>query len=320
MKNIGIIGCGKMAEKRARALWPTQRVVALYDTDHTRAKHLAATLNARATPTLENFFAEPLDAVIIATPHAFLTGHTRTALKHGCHVLVEKPGAINAADLLETETLATSQQRSVWVGYNHRFHPALAKAHALVRQGMLGDLMFIRGRYGHGGRLGYEQEWRAQPELSGGGERIDQGSHLVDLAQWFLGPLTPAHHFFPTYFWNMPVEDNAFLALTTERGQCAWLHASWTEWKNLFSFEIMGRTGKLQIDGLGGSYGEETLTHYSMRAEMGPPAIEIFSFPGEDISWKEEWSAFMKAAETGSSTLTNAAHILSLLTPHTHAP
>ncbi len=69
----------------------------------------------------------------------------------------------------------------------------------------------------------------------------------------------------------MPVEDNAFLLLTTAAGQVAWLHASCTEWKNLFSFEIFGRDGKLQVDGLGGSYGVERLTLYRMLPEMGPP-------------------------------------------------
>ncbi len=54
----------------------------------------------------------------------------------------------------------------------------------------LGPLMFLRGRYGHGGRIGYEKEWRANPEISGGGELIDQGVHLIDLARWFLGDFT----------------------------------------------------------------------------------------------------------------------------------
>ena len=49
--------------------------------------------------------------------------------------------------------------------------------------------MFIRGRYGHGGRVGYDREWRADPALSGGGELIDQGVHLIDLSRWFLGAI-----------------------------------------------------------------------------------------------------------------------------------
>ena len=77
----------------------------------------------------------------------------------------------------------------------------------------------------------------------------------------------------------MPVEDNAFLLLETAAGQIALLHASWTEWKNLFSFEIYGRDGKLEITGLGGSYGIERLTFYKMRPEMGPPETTIWEYP-----------------------------------------
>ena len=46
--------------------------------------------------------------------------------------------------------------------------------------------MFIRARYGHGARINYEKEWRANPNISGGGELIDQGPHLIDLASWFF--------------------------------------------------------------------------------------------------------------------------------------
>ena len=81
---------------------------------------------------------------------------------------------------------ARARRRVVKVGYNHRFHPAFLKAKALVDSGEAGDLLYIRGRYGHGGRKGMEREWRCQPSRSGGGELIDQGPHLVDLSRWFL--------------------------------------------------------------------------------------------------------------------------------------
>ena len=80
----------------------------------------------------------------------------------------------------------------------------------------------------------------------------------------------------------MPVEDNGFMHLTTRAGQVAWLHASCTEWKNLFSFEIFGRDGKLHIEGLGGSYGVERLSFYRMLPQMGPPDTTIYEYPGAD--------------------------------------
>src|SRR6185295_2401631 len=157
------------------------------------------------------------------------------------------------------------------VGFNHRFHPALQKAREIVDTGALGPLMFIRGRYGHGGRTGYDREWRADPAISGGGELIDQGVHLIDLARWFLGEFPVVEGHAGTYFWDMAVDDNAFLSLRTKANQTAWLQASCTEWKNMFSFEIYGRDGKLQVDGLGGSYGVERLSYYKMLPKMGPP-------------------------------------------------
>jgi predicted dehydrogenase len=155
-------------------------------------------------------------------------------------------------------------------------------------------MMFIRARYGHGGRPGYEKEWRAVPEISGGGELVDQGMHLIDLSRWFLGDFDSVQGHIATYFWDMPVEDNGFLLLRTTGGETAFLHASWTEWKNTFSFEIYGRTGKLEIAGLGGSYGVERLTFYRMSPEMGPPETTTWEYPMADDSWEVEFRDFLE--------------------------
>ena len=170
---------------------------------------------------------------------------------------------------------------------------------AVVEPGAHGHLMFVRGRYGHGGRVGYEKEWRANPAISGGGELIDQGVHLIDLAGWFLGEFVHVDGFAHTYFWQMPVDDNAFLMLRTAADQTAWLHVSCTEWKNLFSLEIYGRLGKLHIEGLGGSYGVERLAYYKMLPEMGPPDTTIWEYPGADRSWQMEFDEFLEDIRLG---------------------
>jgi len=76
--------------------------------------------------------------------------------------------------------------------------------------------------------------------------------------------------------------------LRPSAGGFAWLHASWTEWKNLFSFEIALERAKIDIQGLGGSYGTERLTLHEMSAEMGPPATTSWEWPASDHSWKSE--------------------------------
>jgi predicted dehydrogenase len=294
-----IVGCGLIGKKRAACL-PAGAVAICCDLDLARAEALAKQTGARAaTDFHETVRDQEINAVIVSTINSALTEVARAAIEAGKAVLVEKPAGIGLAPVRELAAAAAARGVPVRVGFNHRYHPAFLAARAIVDSGELGPLMFIRARYGHGGRVGYDREWRANPALSGGGELIDQGVHLIDLARWFLGDFTTVDGHAATYFWDMPVDDNAFLSLRTPNGQTAWLHASCTEWKNTFSFEIYGREGKLQIDGLGGSYGVERLAHYKMLPPMGPPDTKIWEYPRGDESWKLEMAEFARDLELG---------------------
>jgi predicted dehydrogenase len=297
--NVGIIGCGLIGKKRADAL-QKQRLVACADTSIDRARSVAAKAEARSTTDWrEVATAKDVDIVIIATQHDSLAEITLAAIRAGKHVLVEKPAARSAAELAPVVKEAEERRALVHVGFNHRYHRAFRKAREIVDQGLLGELMFVRARYGHGGRVGYEKEWRSQAAVSGGGELIDQGVHLIDLARWFLGDFTQVAGTARTYFWDTTVDDNAFLMLETAKRQVAWLHASATEWKNTFSMEIYGKVGKLHIDGLGGSYGIEKLTWYQMTPEMGPPPTSAWEFPMADDSWAAELDEFLVDIQEG---------------------
>jgi predicted dehydrogenase len=290
---VALIGCGLIGQKRLHHL-PTGSVTVACDLNLERAKKLAAqSPGCLATDSVEQAVSAPdVDAVMIATVNSTLAPIALQAVQCGKHVLVEKPAAVTIAELEQLEALAAQQGVQVRVGYNHRYHPAGLKALEILQSGALGPIMFVRGRYGQGGRLGYEKEWRADPKLSGGGELMDQGVHLIDLAGIFLGEFTQVEGHVATYFWDMPVDDNAFISLRNAAGATAWLHASCTEWKNLFSLEIYGRNAKLHWEGLGGSYGLERLTCYKMLPQMGPPDTTIYEFPRGDESWKLEMADF----------------------------
>lgn len=313
--NVAIIGCGFIGKKRAKSLG-SHRLILVADTDLQRAEALAAEHGngVRAVTNWRDVVTNPsVDAVIIATTPDVMPTITVESLNLGKHVLVDKPAGRNWRELLHAVEIARVTKSIVRVGFNHRFHPALKKAHELVTSGAVGELMYVRARYGHGGRLGYEREWRAQRDISGGGELIDQGTHLIDLSRWFMGEFETTVGHAGTYFWDMSVDDNAFALLRTKDNKVAWLHVSWTEWKNLFCFEVFGKTGKLQIDGLGGSYGTETLTYYKMKPELGPPDVERWEFNGDDKSWDEEFEEFVKDIERGKETgpnLTDAVEAL----------
>ncbi len=292
--NVGIVGCGLIGKKRALALGRHNLLIAV-DCDIKRAEAVAALKSqVRVSTDFNDVIKDPrIDVVIISTTNDLLAPISLLAVKAGKHVLVEKPAARNLKEIEAVIKFAKKNKVMVKVGFNLRYHPALQKAKEIVDSGKMGELMFIRGRYGHGGRIGYDKEWRANPEISGGGELIDQGVHLIDLSRWFLGDFISVEGFCHTYFWDMPVDDNSFLALKTKKQQMAWLHVSCTEWKNMFCLEIYGKYGKLQIDGLGGSYGLEKITYYKMLPQMGPPQTKVWEYPGEDKSFIDESNDFM---------------------------
>lgn len=292
---VGIVGCGLIGQKRAKALGRGGVLVACADVNINRAENLARSTDAIVYQDWRELVRSPnVDVVIVSTLHDSLAKITHAAAEAGKNVLVEKPAARTAAELDSVMAAVSKHGVKVHVGFNHRYHRSLRKAKQILESAALGELMFIRARYGHGGRIGYNNEWRANPALSGGGELIDQGPHLIDLSRWFLGEITEVKGFAHTYFWEMPVDDNGFMLLKTAKEQTAFLHVSCTEWKNLFSMEIYGKLGKLDLSGLGGSYGTERITWYRMLPEMGPPETVSWEYPMGDDSWEVEIAEFFE--------------------------
>ena len=298
--NVAIIGCGLIGAKRAGALAGC-RLVACADKFPDLARAFAAKrTGVEAVADWRLAVARPdVDLVVVAVSHDALAEISLAAVQAGKHVLVEKPAARNVAEIDPVIAAAREKGVLVRVGFNHRYHPAFLKAREIAASGEMGELMYIRGRYGHGGRIGYDREWRADKAIAGGGELIDQGMHLIDLSRVFLGDFTKVTGFAHTYFWDMDVEDNGFMLLRTPKDQVAFLHVTWTEWKNTFSFEITGRDAKLEISGLGGSYGVEKLTYYKMLPEMGPPETTSWEFPFPDRSWDREFAEFVEDIRLG---------------------
>lgn len=286
------------------------------DKERDRAEEVARSTGCLATTNWQDVVTrEDIDAVVVSTTNDWLAPITIAALGHGKHVLCEKPLGREPEEAQRMVEAAGSNRRKLKTGFNHRHHPAIWKAHELWAGSAIGDILFIRCRYGHGGRPGYEKEWRANAEVSGGGELLDQGIHAIDLFRWFLGDFHEAFGYTSTQFWrpgggspsilSACVEDNAFGLFRTAKGQVASLHASWTQWKNVFSFEVFGREGYLIADGLGGSYGPERLVWGRRRPESGPPDEERFEFAGPDVSWQAEWEEFVAAIREHREPLGN---------------
>jgi predicted dehydrogenase len=293
---VGIVGAGLIGAKRAEAILKSKKgtLVAIADVDHARAKMLAEKYGVESAGEWKKFVArKDIDAIIVAVPNTFAAPIVLAALKSGKHVFCEKPFGITAKQSASMIQAAKKAKKLVKVGFNHRFQPAVMKAHEIFEKGGIGKVLFIRSRYGHGGRPGMEKEWRFNKKISGGGELLDQGVHIVDLARWFGGEFKTVYGRAETKFWKTKLDDNAF-ALMENKQVTVSFHVSTTQWKNLFSFEVFGELGFLQIDGKGGSYGEESLIYAKRKLGMAPD-MEVSKFPGPDESWEREWENFEAA-------------------------
>jgi len=273
MIRVGIIGCGLIGNKRAKVIKKDSDsfLCSVADVDVLQAagllKECGGGKGVAYKDWQEMLDKETLDVVIAATPNKYLKKIVLWAAKRKIHVLCEKPLGRNAWEAERMVKVAKENGVVLKTGFNHRYHPAIFRAHELVEDGSIGKPYFVRCVYGHGGRPGYEKEWRASKEICGGGELLDQGVHVVDLFRWFMGDFEEAYGLIPTYYWDMKVEDNAFAFFSTKKGLTASMHTSWTQWKNRFTFEIFGEAGYLIVYGLGGSYGPERLTRGVRREE-----------------------------------------------------
>lgn len=303
---VGIVGCGLIGHKRAEALGSGDRVLAAFDPLTERAAELTDRFGGSVCVDLDELLDHEPDVVVVAATHDELTPLALRALESGAHVLVEKPAGLGTIQIRRLIDASERAGRRVKVGFNHRFYPGVRDLAAEVHSGEHGELMHVRGRYGHGGRIGYDREWRADARRSGGGELIDQGMHLLDLTHWLAGPLPLYSALLRTQFWDTPVEDNAMLVLgeaDSRTAPWAMLHVTWTEWKNMFSLEAYCRSAKLVVDGLARSYGAQSLRIYRMSPELGPPELEERTYGTEDGSWVAEWAHLTDALATGGPLL-----------------
>lgn len=297
---VGLIGAKLQGRRRASSIqsFPSTELAVISSAPMESARALADKMGCEAVVGWEHVIQRSdLDAVVVCTPPHLHAQISIAAMKSGKHVLCEKPLARTLQEAKAMVEVAKANRVKLKCGFNLRHHPAIQRARELLHRRKIGGLSFIRCRYGICGRLGYEREWRASPEIVGGGQLMEQGIHAIDLSRWFLGEFADVAAFTANYFWKTePLEDNAFILLRTEDGKIASIHSSLTQWKNLFSFEIFGYDGYIAVEGLGGSYGTERLV-LGRREFLKPFAEEVIEFRGGDSSWYEEWKEFVACIE-----------------------
>ncbi len=164
-------------------------VVAVCDVSETQLEH------TRKRWGIENLYTDykrllseqKPDAVAIALPNYLHEPVTIEALRAGCHVLCEKPMALNAEGAQRMLNVARETGKTLMINFNRRFHASATAAKRFCEGGRLGQIYFARSVWHR--RRGFPSfgSWFGVKSQSGGGALIDLGIHRLDLALWLMG-------------------------------------------------------------------------------------------------------------------------------------
>lgn len=284
-----IIGCGALAQKRISEFKKLNNIKlqAVYDKNNKISSKISKIYNCEIIENLNNYDYNEINFALIATPHKYLVSSTLILIKKGLkNFFIEKPGTSLIQDL---EKLKLHQKKcNFYFGFNHRFLKSIIDIEKIFKGKKYGNFLFLRAIYGHGGRKNYEKEWRFKKEISGGGQLIDQGIHLIDICRFLSSSkLKVSYSNLSSLFWKKNIEDNTFLVLKDLNNRNFFINNSWTEWKNKFHLEVFFENAKVEIIGIGKSYGEEILKIYKMNKSLKPPKIIIKKYDYEGSIYME---------------------------------
>lgn len=322
MIRIGIAGFGKIGQLRADILSKRDdvEVVGVYD-----VKKPVKISSCPFFDSYDKLIESGIDVVFICAYNTVLAEYTAKALNFGIHVFCEKPPAMKLEDLDKVFEALKNSGKVLKYGFNHRYHYSVIEAKKIIDSGKMGKLLWLRGAYGKAGSIDYNKNWRNYKKYSGGGILIDQGIHMLDLIRYFSAEkFTKVNSYITTAYWNIHVEDNAFILMQSENNVIASMHSSATQWRHKFLLEMCFEEGYLNLDGiLSGtrSYAPESLIIGRREFEdvtfaMGKPKETIVSFEN-DHSWELEIQEFIDAVngkgEIKQGTLQDAYETLSLV-------
>lgn len=209
----------------------------------------------------EKLLEADIDLVDLCTPN-FL--HAKEILKAAAankHIYCEKPLALNLAEAEEIMDKMAGKNLKNQIAFVYRFAPAVAHAHALLKNKVIGEVQFAKVEYYHSRYLNPEVpiSWRLEKESSGGGALVDLGSHMIDLSRLLLGEVESLSAWTKTFvekrktaagnLKKVDVDDWAMLMLDFASGAKGTLEASRVSPGNEgFRFHIFGDQGAIQID------------------------------------------------------------------------
>ncbi len=261
MVNVGIIGFGTMGKIRYNELSYKKDVSVQMIYDPNSDSIIDNEIVAKSyVDILEN---PNIDAVFICTPIYLNAKLTKESLLAGKHVFCEKPPTLNSSEMIDIIEVEKERSNKLMYGFNHRHHGSIKKMKDVVNSGSFGNILWMRGRYGKSVDSKFFDNWRSDKKQAGNGILFDQGIHMLDIFLYLANDFDSAKSFITNSYWNLDIEDNAFVILkNTKDNITASLHSTMTQWRHLFSLEVFLEKGSMILNGLkttSGAYGDEIL-------------------------------------------------------------
>lgn len=183
-----------------------------------------------------------VDAVYIALPNSMHYMWVVEAIKHGKHVLIEKPIVLTVSQMEDIKRLAEEQKVVVMEAFMYRYHPQIEAAKRMLQEGEIGDIVAMRSQF-HFVLEDWDRDIRITPQL-GGGAFYDIGCYCINIQQYMLGEQIIEAKFMSE--WHNEVDVKVSGVVRYESGitgqiECSF-SGSFTE-----TFEVIGRNGMLRM-------------------------------------------------------------------------
>ncbi len=276
---VALVGCGAISILHLAGLTAQTdlKLVALIDPDLQAAQALAKEAQRLTGQPEPAIFADlaaafktlPIDAVHILTPHNTHADLACIALAHGCHVLVEKPAAMDAAELQKLAAAAQIAEGQLGVCLQNRYNYASQQAHQYLTENRFGRVISTRAFVTWWRDTAYysESPWRGRWHSEGGSLMINQALHTLDLMTWLVGDVTQVTgHIFNDHLQNViETEDTATALLTFHNGATGVFFATTAYLSSAEPLlEIVCEQAVLRIEG------SDRLTVYDRQGQLLP--------------------------------------------------
>ena len=309
---VGIAGYGVIGKKRKTFIdsHANMEVVAVCD------KNISLIKEKDDISYFDNYkelLSSEIDVLFVCMSNDMASEVTIAGLEKKLHVFCEKPPGRSVQEIKDVISIENKNPLlKLMYGFNHRYHDSVQEALRILDSGVMGKIINLRGVYGKGKLITFNQPtWRTKRAIAGGGVLLDQGIHMVDLFRLFAGDFKEVSSFISNDFWKHDVEDNAYAIMRNEKGVVGLLNSSATQWRHRFNLDINLEGGSLILGGLltgTRSYGAETLTIVTSDPDndMGDPKEQSILY-NVDNSWMSEINLFCdyildnKKVEQGSS-------------------